>query len=67
MAGPRGFRTYDDFERQEIRPGLRIGWTLDDVEAADQSDIDLSADPFEAMLDAHSEAADNHDDDEDDE
>lgn len=67
MARPRGFRTYDDFARQEIRPGMRIGWTLDDVEAADQSDVDLSADPFEAMLDAHSESVDQDDEEEEDE
>jgi hypothetical protein len=29
---PRSYRTIEEFEREEIRPGLRIGFTLDDLE-----------------------------------
>ena len=29
---PRSYRSIEEFEREEIRPGLRIGFTLDDLE-----------------------------------
>lgn len=65
MAVPRGYRTFADFERREIRPGMRIGWSMDEVEQGDPADFDLDADPFEAMLDAASEAVHEDDDEED--
>lgn len=44
------YRTFDDFSREHIRPGLRAGWTLDDLTdpLAEEHDFDL--DPFEAAL-----------------
>jgi hypothetical protein len=27
----RGYRSFADFERDEIRPGLRAGWSLDSI------------------------------------
>jgi hypothetical protein len=33
MAGlPRSYRSIEEFEREEIRPSLRIGFSLDDLE-----------------------------------
>lgn len=33
MAGlPRSYRSIEEFEREEIRPGFRIGFSLDDLE-----------------------------------
>ena len=29
---PRSYRSIEEFEREEIRPGLRIGFNLDDLE-----------------------------------
>ena len=32
MGQPRSYRTMEEFEREEIRPSFRIGFTLDDIE-----------------------------------
>jgi hypothetical protein len=32
MGQPRSYRTIEEFEREEIRPSFRIGFTLDDIE-----------------------------------
>ena len=31
-ALPRSYRTIEDFEREEIRPSFRIGFSIDDLE-----------------------------------
>jgi hypothetical protein len=58
----RHYNTFADFTREEIRPGLRIGWSLEDIEEPSREQVDFDADPFEAMWDSVAE-----DDDEDDE
>ena len=30
-APPRGYRSMEEFEREEIRPSLRIGFSLEDL------------------------------------
>lgn len=63
MASPRAYRSFADFEREEIRPEMRIGWSTDDLETG-SGELDFDLDPFEAMLDA---AADDYEEDEEDE
>ncbi len=63
MASPRGYRTFAEFEREEIRPEMRIGWSTDELERG-SAELDFDLDPFEAMLDA---AADDYEDDDEDE
>lgn len=63
MSTPRAYRSFADFQREEIRPGMRAGWTLDELEEpALGAELDFDADPFEAMLDA----AEEEDEDEED-
>jgi hypothetical protein len=63
MASPRAYRSFADFERDEIRPSMRIGWSVDELEEpADLSDLDFDIDPFEAALREAEEEADEEDD-----
>lgn len=63
MASPRAYRSYADFEREEIRPSMRIGWSVDEIEETQaQAELDFDYDPFEAALDAY----ENEDDDDED-
>ena len=49
MAHWPGSTSFADFERDLLRPEMRIGWTTDEIEATgDQLDFDM--DPFEAAL-----------------
>lgn len=51
MAQIPGYRTFADFERDAIRPGMRAGWTLDELEMPDNHrNPDFDLDPFEAAL-----------------
>lgn len=50
MTRKRAYLTFADFEREEIRPGMRIGWSVDELEDASGEDLDLDADPFEPEL-----------------
>ena len=51
MASPRGYTTFQDFEREELRPEMRIGWSSDEYEHGG-SELDFDLDPFEARLQA---------------
>lgn len=46
------YRSFDDFTRDNIRPGLRAGWTLDDISEPIPVEHDFDVDPFEAALQA---------------
>ncbi|MBN2193978.1 MAG: hypothetical protein JW751_14280 [Polyangiaceae bacterium] len=46
----RSYSTFADFEREEIRPGLRIGWSVDDLDEPTAQELDFDADPFEQTL-----------------
>lgn len=62
MASPRAYRSFADFEREEIRPGLRIGWSVDELEEQSLSaELDFDVDPFEAAL-LEAEAEEREDD-----
>jgi hypothetical protein len=50
MASPRGYTTFQDFEREELRPDMRIGWSADDELEHSGDDLDFDPDPFEASL-----------------
>lgn len=52
MALPKAYRSFADFEREEIRPGMRIGWSMDELSHGNESELDFDLDPFEAALEA---------------
>jgi hypothetical protein len=61
-ALPRSYRTLEDFEREEIRPSFRIGFSIDDFEET-AFEGELS---FEAEAERENfELADSDDEDED--
>jgi hypothetical protein len=62
MALPKAYGTFADFEREEIRPAMRIGWSMDDLHAPHEQVLDFDLDPFETAL----QAAEAEDEDLDD-
>lgn len=51
MVRSRAYGSFAEFEREEIRPGFRIGWSVDELEESTSDDeLDFDADPFEAGL-----------------
>ena len=46
---PKGYRSFQDFQREEIRPAMRIGWSVDEIEDSG-AELDFDLDPFEAAL-----------------
>ena len=60
MALPRAYSTFADFEREEIRPSLRIGWSMDELSTTSEAELDFDLDPFETALQA-AEAEDPED------
>ena len=44
------YRNFDEFERDEIRPGLRVGWSLDNINDPSSIELDFDEDPFERAL-----------------
>lgn len=58
------YQSLEDFTREHIRPGLRAGWTLDDIGDPTEQDHDFDVDPFEAALRAREYEADDTEDDE---
>ncbi len=64
MPRSHAYSSFADFEREEIRPGMRIGWSVDEIEDASGEDFDFDADLFEQSL---WEAEQGQEDDEDDE
>jgi hypothetical protein len=70
MGLPRSYRTMEEFEREEIRPSFRIGFSIDDLEEGSfEADLGFGTDQNEFeldRLDAGDEQADEDEDDEDD-
>ncbi len=62
MAGPQGYRSFADFEREQIRPGMRAGWSIDNINDPSAQELDFDVDPFEAALRA-AEAEEMEDED----
>lgn len=53
------YRNFDEFERDEIRPGLRVGWSLDNINDPSAIEMDFDEDPFErALLESEPESDD---------
>ena len=44
------YRSFEQFERDEIRPGLRVGWSLDNINDPNSIEMDFDEDPFERAL-----------------
>ncbi|HTM46283.1 MAG TPA: hypothetical protein VL137_15090 [Polyangiaceae bacterium] len=44
------YRSFEDFTRDEIRPGMRAGWCLDNISDPGIHETDFDLDPFEAAL-----------------
>jgi hypothetical protein len=49
MMWPK-YRSFDEFERDEIRPGMRLGWSLDNINDPNSIEMDFDEDPFERAL-----------------
>lgn len=50
MAIPKSYRSYADFEREEIRPSFKVGFSMEDlVEEAtfEVESFDFDKDPYE--------------------
>ncbi len=63
----RNYNSFADFEREEIRPGLRIGWSIEEIEESSGQELDFDADPFEQSLqEAEQDDDAAEDDDEED-
>jgi hypothetical protein len=61
MALPKAYGTFADFTREEIRPTMRIGWTMDELHSPHEAELEFDLDPFETAL----QAAEAEDDEED--
>ncbi|MEZ4442548.1 MAG: transcriptional regulator [Polyangiaceae bacterium] len=61
MKGPNHFRSFAEFEREIIRPGRRVGLTVEDILEAGQfeREFDFHKDPWEEML-AESDEEDDY-------
>lgn len=63
MTLSKAYRSFADFERDEIRPNLRIGWTMDDLRSPHEAELEFDLDPFEAALEAAEHEEDAFDED----
>ena len=64
-ALPRSYRTMEEFEREEIRPSFRIGFSIDDLEETSfEGDLAFGMEKDEFQLDSI-ESSDDDDEDED--
>jgi hypothetical protein len=56
----------EEFEREEIRPGFRIGFSIDDLEESSfEAEMAFAAEQSEFELDSY-ESADDEEEEEDD-
>jgi hypothetical protein len=67
MQSLKSYRTLEEFEREEIRPSFRIGFSIDDLEESSfEGELAFGAAESEFELDSY-ESAEDEDEDEDDE
>jgi hypothetical protein len=70
-ALPRSYRNMEEFEREEIRPSFRIGFTIDDLEEGafeGELQFDMEQDGFDLESEGREDDGDEDEDlDEDDE
>lgn len=62
MSNPHnGYKSFADFTREALRPGMRAGWSIDELDMPDQRrELDFDLDPFEqALQDAENEDSDD--------
>lgn len=51
MSNPNGYKTFADFQREALRPGMRAGWSIDELDMPNRcQELDFDLDPFEAAL-----------------
>jgi hypothetical protein len=63
MARSRAYSTFAEFEREEIRPMMRIGWSVDEIEDASGEDFDFDPDLFgQTLWDSEFQSKDQEDD-----
>ena len=64
---PKSYRTMEDFEREEIRPSFRIGFSIDDLEESTfEAEHQFGAEQQnEFELDSYESSDDEDDEDED--
>jgi hypothetical protein len=63
---PKSYRTMEEFERDEIRPSFRIGFSIDDLEESSfDAELALGAEQGEFELGSY-ETTDDEDEEEDD-
>jgi hypothetical protein len=61
MAVPK-YRDFADFQREHIRPEMRLGWSLDSIVDPTVADLDFDEDPFEqAFEDADDDESEDSD------
>lgn len=53
MSFPRAFKSFDEFEREIIRPSQSLGLSLEEMveDSAFEGEPDFDADPFAEMKD----------------
>ena len=62
---PRNYRTMEEFEREEIRPSFRIGFSIDDFEETSfEAESEVGTEEFQ--LDSVDEQEDDDEDESDD-
>ncbi len=50
-ASNKGYSTFADFERDQLRPDMRIGFTTEELESSGE-ELDFDMDPFDAAFEA---------------
>ena len=68
MQALKSYRTMEDFEREEIRPSFRIGFSIDDLEESSfeaEHAFGMAGSEFE--LDTYESEGDEEEDEDDDE
>ena len=49
MAAPKDYTSFAELERDLVRPEMRIGWSVDELESTGET-LEFDMDPFEAAM-----------------
>src|SRR4051812_47154481 len=49
MAAPKDYSSFAELERDLVRPEMRIGWSVDEIESTGET-LEFDMDPFEAAM-----------------
>ena len=64
---PKSYRTMEEFEREEIRPSFRIGFSIDDLEETSfEAELAVAAEQGEFELDSYESSDDEEEEDDED-